>query len=133
MEKNYDIRWKQRFENFNKAYFQLNKFIEKNNLNELEEQGLIQCFEYTFELGWKTMKDYLEEEGFLVKSPRETIQLALQSEIIKDGHIWIDALKKRNLMAHTYDSENMKEAKNLIFNKYYSMISDLIVYFEDKI
>jgi nucleotidyltransferase substrate binding protein (TIGR01987 family) len=60
-----DIRWKQRFSNFKKAAMQLTEFIEKEQLNKFEVQGLIQCFEYTFELAWKTMKDYLE--GFLTK------------------------------------------------------------------
>lgn len=63
---NLDIRWKQRFSNFKKAALQLQEFIEKGELNKFEVQGLIQCFEYTFELAWKTMKDYLEQEGFEV-------------------------------------------------------------------
>ena len=59
----HDIRWKQRFSNLEKAFGQLTEFIEKGELNKFELQGLIQCFEYTFELGWKVMKDYLENEG----------------------------------------------------------------------
>ena len=55
-----DIRWKQRFENFSKAVRQLTKFIEKADLNELEQQGLIQSFEYTYELAWNTLKDFFE-------------------------------------------------------------------------
>lgn len=98
-----DIRWKQRFSNYKKATIQLTEFIEKGDLNKFEIQGLIQCFEYTFELAWKTMKDYLELEGFEVKSPRATIQIAFQMELITDGHVWIDALIKRDLMAHTYN------------------------------
>ena len=74
-----DIRWKQRFSNFKKASAQLSEFIEKGDLNKFEVQGLIQCFEYTFELAWKTMKDYLEFEGYEVKSPRSTIQTAFQN------------------------------------------------------
>jgi hypothetical protein len=55
-----DIRWEQRFSNFRKALSQLTRFIEKGDLSELEQQGLIKAFEYTFELAWNTMKDYLE-------------------------------------------------------------------------
>jgi len=122
---NREIRWKQRFSNFKKATMQLTESIEKGELNKLEVQGLIQCFEYTFELAWKTLKDYLEEEGLSVKSPRETIQIAFQSEFITDGHAWIDALEKRNLMAHTYDEARANEAEILIREKYFQIIQEL--------
>jgi len=117
-----DIRWKQRFANYTKATLQLVAFIEKGELNKFEVQGLIQCFEYTFELAWKTMKDYLELEGFEVKSPRSTIQTAFKVELITDGHTWIDALEKRNLMSHTYDEHVAQEAEMLIKTKYYPVI-----------
>jgi nucleotidyltransferase substrate binding protein (TIGR01987 family) len=120
-----DVRWKQRFSNFRKASLQLQEFIEKGELNKFEVQGLIQCFEYTFELAWKTMKDYLEQEGFEVKSPRKAIQIAFQTGLIADGHLWIDALEKRNLMAHTYNENTAKEAENLIRDKYYKIIQEL--------
>jgi len=120
-----DIRWKQRFSNFKKATAQLTEFIEKEELNKFEVQGLIQCFEYTFELAWKTMKDYLEQGGFDVKSPRTAIQIAFQTGLISDGHAWIDALEKRNLMAHTYNDNIAKEAEELIRSRYYNNILDL--------
>lgn len=122
---NNDIRWKQRFSNYKKATAQLTEFIEKGELNKFEIQGLIQCFEYTFELAWKTMKDYLEKEGFDVKSPRAAIQTAFQIQLIKDGHTWIDALEKRNLMSHTYDEEIAKEVEELIRKHYYPIIKEL--------
>ena len=84
-----DIRWKQRFENFDKAYKLLEKYSTKKKLSELEQAGIIQFFEMTFELGWKVLKDYLESDGYIVKSPRETIKQAFQNEIINDGHIWM--------------------------------------------
>lgn len=120
-----DIRWKQRFSNFKKVTMQLTEFVNKGELNKFEVQGLIQCFEYTFELAWKTLKDHLEEEGFGVNSPRKTIQLAFQVQLITDGHAWIDALEKRNLMAHTYDQVRAEEAEVLIREKYYPVISEL--------
>jgi len=126
MQDTEDIRWKQRYDNFNKAVAQLTEFVEKDTLNKFEVQGLIQCFEYTFELAWKTAKDYLEVQGFDVKSPRQTIQIAFQVELVKNGHVWMDALEKRNLMAHTYDENVAKEAEGLIREKYYPMLTALL-------
>lgn len=122
---NEDIRWKLRFLNLKKATNQLTEFVEKKQLNKFEIQGLIHCFEYTFELAWKTMKDYLENEGFDVKSSRATIKTAYQTSLIDDGHGWIDALEKRNLMAHTYDEQRAIEAEQLIRDRYYRMIKSL--------
>jgi len=120
-----DIRWKQRFDNYRKAFLQLTEFIEKGSLNKFEVQGLIQCFEYTFELGWKTVKDYLEQEGFDVKTPRSAIQTAFQVQLISDGHTWIDMLEKRNLMAHTYNEKYAEQAEQLIRKKYYFVLKEL--------
>ncbi len=121
----YEIRWIQRFSNFKKATAQLSEFMEKGDLNKFEVQGLVQCFEYTFELAWKTMRDYLNQEGFSVKTPREAIKTAFQIQLVNEGHIWIDALEKRNLLAHTYDERRAKEAEHLIKTKYYKAIKDL--------
>jgi len=106
---------------------------EKNSIEELnkfELQGLIQCFEYTFELAWKTMKDYLEQEGYDVRSPRTAIKIAFQIQLITDGHTWIDALEKRNLLAHTYDEARVLEAEKLIRNNYYPAIQELSIKLE---
>ena len=116
-----EIRWKQRFENFNKSYTLLDKYSKKEDLSELEQAGIIQFFEMTFELGWKVLKDYLESEGYIVKSPRETIKQAFQIGLINDGYIWMEALTVMNLTTHTYD-------ENLV-NK---LISDIIkIYFPE--
>jgi nucleotidyltransferase substrate binding protein (TIGR01987 family) len=93
--------------------------------------SLIQCFEYTFELGWKTMKDYLEKEGYTVKSPRSAIQTAFQAGLITDGHSWIDALEKRNIMAHTYDERRVQEVTRLIREYYYKILKELHSKLED--
>ncbi|WP_252250811.1 nucleotidyltransferase substrate binding protein [Clostridium sp. ZBS13] len=100
-----EIRWKQRFENFDKSYKLLKKYSNKPITTELERAGIIQFFEMTFELAWKVLKDYLESEGYMVKSPRETVKQAFQIGLIDNGHIWIDALSNRNLTTHTYDEE----------------------------
>ena len=117
-----DIRWKQRFENFNKSYILLEKYSKRSNLNELEQAGIIQFFEMTFEIAWKVLKDYLEKDGFMVKSPREAIKQAFQNDLINDGHIWIEALANRNLTTHTYDSELLSKIVKEIVDKYFPEI-----------
>ena len=121
-----DARWRQCFTNYRKAVFQLKEFLEQDELNKFETQGLIQCFEYTFELAWKTAKDYLEAQGFLISSPRQAIQTAFQAGLITDGHGWIDALEKRNLMSNTYDENRTKEAAGLIRQKYAFLLQSLL-------
>jgi nucleotidyltransferase substrate binding protein (TIGR01987 family) len=103
MENLKDIRWKQRFENFNKSYKLLEKYSKQPIVTDLERAGIIQFFEMTFELAWKVLKDYLEAEGYVVKSPRETIKQAFQMGVIDNGHVWMDALSNRNLTTHVYD------------------------------
>jgi len=83
-----DIRWKQRFDNFSKAFKQLSDAITLSNvrdLSQLEQQGLIQAFEYTFELAWNTLKDYLIFEKVEVKFPREVIKTSFKYELIDNG------------------------------------------------
>lgn len=117
-----DVRWKQRFENFNKVYILLEKYSKESELNQLEQAGIIQFFEMTFELAWKVLKDYLEKDGFIVKSPREAIKQAFQNDLINDGHIWIEALSNRNLTTHTYDSELANKIVKEIIDKYFPEI-----------
>lgn len=105
MDPSKDIRWWQRFGNLEKAYKLLEKYSKQTLTSEIEKAGIIQFFKMTFELAWKVLKDYLESQGFIVKSPRETIKQAFQIGIIEDGHLWMDALAKRNLTTHTYDEE----------------------------
>ena len=84
-------RWKQRFENFEKAYLKLEMVIEHAALHEddIVKMALIQAFEFTFELAWKTLKDYMEEEGFELSSPKSVIRQAFQSTYITDGAVWM--------------------------------------------
>lgn len=117
---NKDIRWKQRFENFEKAVRQLDKGVERplKDLSELEQYGVIQSFEFTFELAWKTLKDYLENKGTEAAFPRDVIKSAFQSGLIDDGDAWMDMLEKRNWMAHAYDEKRFHEALSRIFTSY---------------
>ncbi|MGH4051940.1 MAG: nucleotidyltransferase substrate binding protein [Clostridium sp.] len=110
-----NIRWKQRFENFDRSYKLMAKYSKQEITSELEKAGIIQFFEMTFELAWKVLKDYLEVEGYVVKSPRETIKQAFQIGLIDNGHVWIDALANRNLATHTYDEAlASKMAKEIV-------------------
>jgi nucleotidyltransferase substrate binding protein (TIGR01987 family) len=129
---NNDVRWKRRFSNFEKAYLLLERAMDIAELSKVERAGLIQFFEMAFELAWKLMKDYLEEEGFTVKTPRDAIKQALQADIIKDGHNWMDALNDRNLTTHTYEEETAIEVAKKIKEDYAVLLKELYLYFKDK-
>ncbi len=121
---NEDIRWIQRFNNYTKALDQLTKFMERDSLNELEEQGLIQSFEYNHELAWKTLKDFLEYKG---KSDlfgsrdvsREAFKHGLLGDTEKAGSIWLDMIEKRNLTSHTYNEETAQAIVRAIADDYF--------------
>jgi nucleotidyltransferase substrate binding protein (TIGR01987 family) len=81
-----DTRWRQRFENFERSYKLLKKYSNQEIKTELERAGIIRFFEMTFELAWKVLKDYLESQGYMVKSPREAIKQAFQIGLIAEGH-----------------------------------------------
>jgi len=129
-----DVRWKQRFQNFEKAYTRLKESLEIDNLNELERNGLIQRFEFTIELCWNTLKDYLIHQGVQFKpTPKETIRQAYKSEVILNAQILIDALDLRNELSHDYSEEKFEaaeiEIKHTIFpeiSRVYSLFKDLI-------
>lgn len=121
-----DIRWIQRFRNFNKAFLQLKKFIDKKNLNELEEQGLIKSFEYTYELAWNTLKDYFEYQGNNdLNGSRDAINEAFKSGIIGDGDNWMNMFKDRNRTSHTYNESTAKEISDNIFGSYFGLFNNL--------
>jgi len=128
-----DIRWRQRFQNFNKAFEQLrDSVLRVDELSDLEKEGMVQRFEYTFELAWKTLKDYLEEQQVNAKFPREVIKQSFHYEIIQDGEIWMDMLEKRNLMAHTYEETIFRDSVQKIANEYFKAISQLYNFLQNK-
>lgn len=129
---NQDIRWKQRFTHYAKAFALLEQSVAIENPSEVERAGLIQFFEMTFELAWKVLKDYLEEEGFQVASPREAVKLAFQSGLIRDGHAWLEALKDRNLTVHTYEEKIAVEVESRIRNLYYPVLAALFRDFSER-
>lgn len=117
-----DIRWKQRFQNFENAFKYFENAVELEEYSELEASGLVQAFEFTFELGWKTLKDYLYEMGLVTNFARDTIKESFRGKIIEDGQAWIDMLEKRNSLSHTYNQKTAKKAVSLIRKKYYPAI-----------
>lgn len=120
-----DTRWRQRFQNYQKSFVQLKKSVDIVNPSDVERAGLIQFFEMTFELAWKTLKDYLEAQGFQVASPRETFKQAFQIQLITKGHEWLEALDDRNLTVHTYDEATAKNVEQLIREKYFPLLKEL--------
>lgn len=119
MAKN-DIRWEQRFSNYQKALTQLKKFIDKGELSELEEQGLIKAFEYTYELAWKTLRDFLEFSGQTdIYGSRDAIRKAYELGLIEDGESWMDMLKSRNITSHTYNEDVAEEICQAVFEVYF--------------
>lgn len=128
---NKEIRWRQRFQNFEKAEQQLKSAVQRvNELDELAKEGLVQRFEYSFELAWKTLKDYLESKGEEVKFTRDVLKKAFQFNLVKNGEVWLDMLEKRNLMSHTHNEEIFSEVVELIVNKYFQEIEDLYDFFK---
>lgn len=120
-----DIRWKQRFQNYEKSLKYLEDALDIQSPDIIQRAGIIQFFEMTFELAWNTMKDYLEEEGFLnLNSPRDAIKKAFEIDLIIDGHAWLKALEDRNLTSHTYDEETAAEVEDLIRNNYYHLLKE---------
>jgi nucleotidyltransferase substrate binding protein (TIGR01987 family) len=99
----------------------------------VEIGGLVQAFEFTFELGWKTIKDYLYEQGIETRFPREAIKKGYETGIIQDGHAWIQILEKRNELSHTYNSEVAEQAVDIIKNIYYDSIKQVYEYFKEKV
>lgn len=129
MSKNLDIRWKQRFQNFDRAFVLLREAMEKgpSALNQLEKEGVIQRFEYCFELAWKTVKDYMEESGvvFATVTPRQVLKDAFTAKILTDGQAWIDMLNHRNLLSHTYSLVSFGKAVEAIHQRYLAAIGQL--------
>jgi len=126
MDSNKDIRWIQRFSNYRKALAQLGKFVSKGELSDLEEQGLIKAFEYTYELAWNTIKDYLEYQGiFNISGSRDAIREGFKASIIIDGNSWMEMLQSRNLTSHSYNEDTADEIADAITGSYYKLFLDL--------
>ncbi len=126
---NQDIRWIQRFSNYKKALVQLEAAVKisiERQLSDLEKQGMIQCFEYTHELAWNTLKNYLEYQGNnSIKGSRDATREAFKVELISDGEAWMDMIKSRNQSSHTYNEETAHDIVTAIINTYYPLFVEL--------
>jgi len=128
-----DIRWQQRFSNFNKAMNHLENALQIEQPDLVQKAGIIQLFEMSFELAWKLLKDFLEEQGFQdVKSLRAALKKAFEIGLIEHGHEWMQFLEDRNLTSHTYDEEKATEMEQLIHHKYYPIMKALQTTFNQK-
>jgi nucleotidyltransferase substrate binding protein (TIGR01987 family) len=100
-----DVRWQQRFANFCRALEQLELFFEPPALNAREQQGLVKAFEYTFELGWNSLRDLLRSRGnsAMLLGSRDAIREAFSTGLIDDGPVWMAMVNDRNLTSHVYN------------------------------
>jgi len=118
-----DIRWIQRFNHFIKAFAQLKEAVElsqQRKLSKLEEQGLIQAFEYTYELAWNVLKDYLESQGETeIHGSRDAIRLAFRRGLIADGDTWMEMIRDRINSTHTYNEEMARKVAANVINLYF--------------
>ncbi len=120
-------RWQYRFRNFERAYNLLREPFASKNLSTLEKEGVIQRFEYTLELAWKLLKDYLEHQGLTLPeiTPRRVIRAAFESGLIAEGDAWQRAIDDRNKMAHTYDLPAMEQVIDNIRRDYLALLGAL--------
>ena len=126
---NEDIRWKQRFDNFKKALNRLESAVSlarERKLSDLEEQGLIQAFEFTHELAWNTLKDFLIEKGDKeIYGSKDATRKAFKYNLIENGEVWMNMINSRNKTSHTYNEETASEIAEQIINEYYSEFEKL--------
>jgi len=136
-----DIRWKQRFQNFCRAFGLLRDALTSKNLDEysdLEREGIVQRFEYTFELGWKTFKDYLEfcDIPLTEVTPRKVIKECAATNIFGEAaivpEVFMDMMFERNALSHTYDFERFKQAVVRIKEQYLPELEKAYLFFKNK-
>ncbi len=124
-----DSRWQRRFENFQSAYSKLAEISERNldDYSLLEKEGMIQRFEYTYELAWKTLKDWLFIQGYDEKTPRDVVQRSFEVELLseQDTEYFLEGLRERNLTSHTYDEATAQKILTNIKEIYQPMLARL--------
>jgi nucleotidyltransferase substrate binding protein (TIGR01987 family) len=128
-----DIRWRQRFQNFERSLQYLEYAMRITNPDIIQKAGKIQFFEMSFELAWHLLKDYLEAEGFLdVRSPRSALKKAFEVGIIQDGHSWMTLLEDMNITTHAYDEETVNIIDQLIHQNYFPLFKQLYDYLQQR-
>lgn len=131
-----DVRWHQRLQNYRSAFNELDEAVALSNqrgLSKLEEQGLIQAFEYTYELAWNTIKDFYQNQGETsIQGSRDAIRLAFERGLIESGESWMAMIKSRTLTLHTYNRETARLIADQILNNYHPLLKDLLVALEQR-
>lgn len=129
-----DIRWRQRLQNYSRALSLLGSALANGPdvLNDLEKEGVVQRFEYTVELAWKVLKDYLEFSGVQLVSvtPKSVVKAAFSARLLSDGQLWIDMLDHRNLLSHKYDQALLGKGLAEIEARYLPALNALQQYLE---
>ncbi|HRO42108.1 MAG TPA: nucleotidyltransferase substrate binding protein [Flavipsychrobacter sp.] len=129
-----DIRWQQRLANFKKAFFKLEQAVMLANecsLTELEQQGMIQAFEFTHELAWNVMRDYFRYQGNTeIHGSRDATREAFHKGLITDGDGWMEMIKSRNETSHTYNEETADEIADKIIKSYFMLFKNFIAKME---
>ena len=118
------VRWQQRFSNFRRALAQLAEAVDLSKVRELsrlERQGVIQAFEFTHELAWNVLKDYLQDQGNPdIKGSKDATRAAFKVQLITDGEAWMAMIQSRNISSHTYDERTADLLVNAIVGSYYA-------------
>jgi nucleotidyltransferase substrate binding protein (TIGR01987 family) len=123
-----DIRWQQRLENLSKALSRLQEAVlgvDKEPHNRLYQIALVTCFQFTFELSWKVIKDYLNHTGVAVSLPREVIKQASHHQIVQDKQTWIDMLESRHILVQIYQESPLDQIKETIKKRYFPAIQQI--------
>ena len=133
---NKDIRWEQRFSNFKKALAKLGEVVKGkplDDLSELEKEGMIQRFEYTFELAWKTLQDLLEYKGYQdITGPNPVLEQAFKDGYLQNEKGWRNMKKSRELTSHTYNSKTAEDIAEDISEQYFDLLQDLEIRLEEE-
>ena len=128
-----DIRWIQRFQNYSKALQTLRQAVQLSKerpLSDLEQQGLIQGFEFTHELAWNVLKDYLEDQGFVdIIGSKNATRQAFKNSLIENGEVWMEMISARNLTSHTYETAVAEKIVSQILRDFFPAFATMEIRF----
>jgi nucleotidyltransferase substrate binding protein (TIGR01987 family) len=128
MSEKQDIRWEQRFSNYQKALQQLKEVVALDNPNKFEEQGLVKAFEFTYELSWSTLKDFFEYQGISeIVGSRDAFRRAFSEGIVSDGAVWMRMIESRNKTSHTYNETTARDIAEDVRSEFYPAFHELEV------